>query len=434
LKRTPGYPLLVAACLALFGESLHPLGLVQHALGLVTAALAYLLARRLAGVSAGLLAGLLTAVAGNLLLLERQVMSETLFTTLLVAGITALVLGSQPFHWRWLFAAGLALGAATLVRPVAQALLLVAPLSLLLAPAADLKRSACWRQLLLGCLLVGIGYACLLVPWTVRGALAGEGPSVGALGQTLIGRTARHDRREVQTDRGFVYYDEALHATDLDETRLAARKMLQQAAERGSSGRAVHTRLRRELGLSEAEADRLMRDLAVEAILQRPVYYLTGTAQRFLRLWVAPPERLSSVWNDQSTIRREWEHAPSAALLEQPSEQIEQNLPTSQALIGLFQPAHLGPLYPALFLLGLVAAMVDRRLRLALVPAAVAILLIALSVALVGGVARYRYPEDPLIFAVIAVGLTAVARQIGRRLEGRAQAADSGRRLLGHAK
>jgi hypothetical protein len=38
-----------------------------------------------------------------------------------------------------------------------------------------------------------------------------------------------------------------------------------------------------------------------------------------------------------------------------------------------------------------------------------------LSVALVGGVARYRYPEDPLIFVVAAVGLTALVRAILER-------------------
>ena len=31
------------------------------------------------------------------------------------------------------------------------------------------------------------------------------------------------------------------------------------------------------------------------------------------------------------------------------------------------------------------------------------------KVALVGGVSRYRYPEDPLIFVVIAVGLAGAA-------------------------
>ena len=48
----------------------------------------------------------------------------------------------------------------------------------------------------------------------------------------------------------------------------------------------------------------------------------------------------------------------------------------------------------------------------------------ALSVALVGGVSRYRYPEDPLIFVVIGVGLAqavaAVRRLSARRRTGTA--------------
>jgi hypothetical protein len=181
--------------------------------------------------------------------------------------------------------------------------------------------------------------------------------------------------------------------------------VLQEAARSGSSGRAVHTRLRKELGLSDAATDRLMRDLAIEAILRRPGYYVGGTIERLGRLWVTGPERLSGSWRDRGTIIADWEHAASRPLLEQAAGPIERELPTMEMLAGLFQPARLGLLYPVLFALGLVAAVVDRRYRAALVPIMASLLLMGLSVALVGGVSRYRYPEDPLIFAAIAVGL-----------------------------
>jgi 4-amino-4-deoxy-L-arabinose transferase-like glycosyltransferase len=407
LKRTPGYPVLISATLALFGEDLRTLAFVQHGLGLITVLLAYLLARRLAGRVAGVLAGLATALAGHLLIYERLIMTETFFTTLQAAAVLGLVVAAERRSPGWLLLAGVAIGAATLVRPVAQALLLLAPLSLLLAGRA-------WRQVLIGTLVVGLGYALVLGPWTLRGAVTGDGAAVGALGQTLVGRTARHDRRDVATDSGFVFYDPARDAAESDPVRLAARRILQEAANRGSSGRAVHTRLRRELGLSEAAADRLMRDLAIEAILQRPGYYLSGTLQRFVRLWVTPLERLSGTWNDRNTIRRAWEHASSAELLEQPPGPIERELPYAEALAGLFQPGRLGLAFPLLFGLGLVAALLGRRYRLALVPAAAVLGLMGLSVALVGGVTRYRYPEDPLIFVIIAVGLVWAAGRVGK--------------------
>jgi hypothetical protein len=239
--------------------------------------------------------------------------------------------------------------------------------------------------------------------------------SGGALGQTRGGRTARHDRYDPASGRGFVYYDPARDAEDPDPTRLAARKVLQDAARSGSSGRTVHTRLRKELGLSDAATDRLMRDLALEAILRRPGYYLSGTVERFGRLWVTSPERLSGSWRDRNTIIGDWEHAASRALLEQPAEPIEREMPTVEALTSVLQPSRLGVLYPALFALGLFAAAGNRRSRPALMPILATLLLMTLSVALVGGVARYRYPEDPLIFATIAIGLAWTVDVLRRR-------------------
>jgi 4-amino-4-deoxy-L-arabinose transferase-like glycosyltransferase len=402
LKRTPGYPLLIAAVLGAFGEDLRTLTLVQHAVGVASAGLAYLLARRLAGPVAGLVAGLATGLAGNLLIYERLVMTETLFTMLLTAATFTLVLSASTRGWRWPLVAGLMIALATLTRPVAQPLLLLLPVALRLGGRR-------WRDVALGSLAALIGYGLLLVPWSVRGTLAGAGGDVGALGQTLVGRTARHDRRDVAADRGFIFYDPTIDADDPDPTRLAARKILQDAANRGSSGRAVHTRIRKELGLSEASADRLMRDLAIEAIRRRPFYYLSGTMQRFVRIWSTPAERLDASWNDQGTIRRSWEDAPSAPLLEQLAGPVNRELPYAEALAGAFQPARLGPLHGLLFVLGLAVAM-WRPYRLALVPALAVLLMLGLSVALVGGVSRYRYPEDPLIFVVSAVGLVGGAR------------------------
>src|SRR5581483_7545530 len=69
LRRTPGYPLFLAGALALVGDDLRGIILVQHLLGVGTAALAYALGRLTfagrAGVgrAAGLAAGLLTAVS-----------------------------------------------------------------------------------------------------------------------------------------------------------------------------------------------------------------------------------------------------------------------------------------------------------------------------------------------------------------------------------
>jgi hypothetical protein len=398
LKRTPGYPLFLAAALGAFGEDLHGVAAAQHGLGIVTALLAFLLGLRIAGLGAGLAAGVSTALAGNLLVYERLVMSESLFTTLLACAVTSLVMAGKHGSWRWFLVGGLALGGATLVRPVAQALLVLVPIAAFLAPGA--------RRRLIPSVLAGLlGFCLVLVPWSLWNSRGSDDASIGALGQTLVGRTARHDRRNPAANTGFIYFDPARDANEPDATRLAVRQILQQAAERGSSGRAVHTRIRRELGLSEAAADRLMRDLALEAIRDRWDYYLLGTTQRFLRLWATSAERLSGNWNDQETIRRAWEHEPSAELIDRLTFAPDR-LPRGEAIASAVQPSRLGAAYLPLFLLGTIAALVDRRYRLALIPAVCSVILIALSAALVGGVSRYRYPVDPLIAVVAGAGLT----------------------------
>src|SRR5687768_4016773 len=93
LKRPPLYPLFVAFSIVLMGEDPHGLAFLQHLLGLGTVVLTYWLARAVfsgagglaAGRLAGLVAGLLVAVNGTLIVYERYVMGETLATFLLCA-------------------------------------------------------------------------------------------------------------------------------------------------------------------------------------------------------------------------------------------------------------------------------------------------------------------------------------------------------------
>ena len=94
--------------------------------------LVYFLGRRLFGPLVGLVAALLTVLDGELALYEHAVMTETLFTFLLVGAIGLLVFGVARYPWETAAGFGLLLGLATLVRPVGLPL----PLVVLLAPAA----------------------------------------------------------------------------------------------------------------------------------------------------------------------------------------------------------------------------------------------------------------------------------------------------------
>src|SRR2546421_532278 len=85
IKRTPGYPVVVAGVLRLSGEDLRVLAAAQHGLGVVSTALTYILTRTLAGRVAAAFAGLGSAVAGNLIIYERLIMTECLFAVALLA-------------------------------------------------------------------------------------------------------------------------------------------------------------------------------------------------------------------------------------------------------------------------------------------------------------------------------------------------------------
>lgn len=398
-KRTPAYPLFVAGVIRLGGEDLRSVVFVQHALGVLTAVLTYALARASFtparfGRVVGLGAGLLVALNGALVLSEHAIMTEALFDPLVVAALTALV-GGLRTRRLWLYtAAGLLLGLATLVRPVAQALLPLLPLGVLVVERG--WRRDAWRTTLLRS-AVGLGaVALVLVPWMLRSALEQDTAGVGSLGQSLVGRTARHDRG------AFTYFDPTLHA-DEDPERVRARQILQRAANSGSSGKAIHTQLRKELGLSPADADRLMRTLAIEAILRRPDYYVQGTIQRFVRMADGSVERLRDYRNTADTARERWEDEPTRHLLAPATPAEDRAAPMASLLVSLWQPGYVGPLIPVLAALAAVVTL----LRLAWRPAAVlgpaAFGLLFVSAAVVGNVARYRFPVDPIL-AVLAVG------------------------------
>ena len=132
LHLPPGYSLFLAAILAVTEGSTAAAMLVQHLLGLAAGLLVYLIGRRLFGPLVGLVAALLTVLDVELALYEHAVMTETLFTILLVGAIGLLVFGVVRYPWQAAAGFGLILGLATLVRPVGLPL----PLVLLLVPVA----------------------------------------------------------------------------------------------------------------------------------------------------------------------------------------------------------------------------------------------------------------------------------------------------------
>jgi 4-amino-4-deoxy-L-arabinose transferase-like glycosyltransferase len=387
-KRPPGYPLFVAGSLWLFGQqSLLGLLLAQHLVGLLTVALTYLLGRLLWGGAAAGLAGLLAALSGPLLVTEHYVMSETLFGCLLCAALLAATLGLQRKRLVWLAAAGLLLGLAALVRPVAQLLL-----PLLAASPLIVWRGG-WSAGRAGLLLTGC-YLLVVLPWMARnGAVQGSFTLAGGLGEGLAVRTIRLDQD----------FDFRPPPGATDPLR-AERAIYREEARQGSVFELAR-RLREELGLSPAAADRAMREIALGAIAQRPDYYLLGSWDMFVKMFAGRPQRLRQDWQPWRGIA--WEDRVSHLLPAATPEQ-ERQFGQAQALTGLVDPARLPLLVAVLFLAGIWRALTRPAAArwLALLPPITALALLFVSAYLVGIEWRYRYPLDPLIDVTLAGGLT----------------------------
>jgi 4-amino-4-deoxy-L-arabinose transferase-like glycosyltransferase len=411
LRRTPTYPLFLAGTIALLGEDLQCLVTLQHFLfGPLTALLTYALGRLLTGRFVALGAGLLAAASGPLLLYEHYVMTEALFASILLATLIAVVLAGRTGRLGWAAAGGLLFGVAILCRPAAQVIAPPLVASLFLFGRPDIRdRSAptAWirRRVAPAALFAGVT-AAVVVPWMAYNWQLHGAFSVAGNGRFLLSRTIKQDPGGFSFERppGLVE----------DETKAAARRIVQREAARRPPGSSAQ-RLREELELPEAQAYRIMFELAVEAIRDRPVYYLQGSAQFFLEILVGTPIAVRREGLEWTEV--DWERS-ARAVLQRPVYSLD--AARAQALLSIYDPARYGPLVPALFLAGLVAAALGLAPRGLLLPGFVTLMLVAAPALMTGPELRYRYPQDPLI-ALLAVQAIATAVTGIRHVEWRMQ-------------
>jgi 4-amino-4-deoxy-L-arabinose transferase-like glycosyltransferase len=402
LRRTPGYPLFLAGALLLLGDDLRGIVLVQHLLGIATAGLAFALGRLVAGERAalgrtvGLIAGLLSAVSAPLVTYEHYLLTESLFAFTVTGMLVGLVWAWRRARaWPWLFG-GVLVGLAAMVKPIAQGFLPLAVLAAYLSTAA--WRPGMWpvlwpapsRRSLLTAGLVVLGYGLAVAPWSIRNQLAHNLASPSTFGRTLVARTASYDR-------GFVFADPT--RPELDPLRARAAEIVQQGADRGESDGTIAQQLRQELDLDPIEVNAVMRDLALQAIVRQPLYFVEGSLRFALRIFNGVEIRL----RDHEAERRdvEWSDRTRQLLVSQRS---EDDARAASGLLRLWQPAFWAPLPLLLFGLGLAASLHPAR-RPGLLVGAVVLTLIVASAALNGPQERYRYPADPAIDVLLASGI-----------------------------
>ena len=167
--RTPGYPAVLAPIFLLAGD--EPSRIWGRALGAVLGTFAVLgvwwLARRLFGPRAGLAAGAVAACYPGAIVTSALVLSEAPFCPLMLAQLalwTAAWTAPSSRRAGWLaFAAGLAAGGATLMRP---SWLTFTPFAVLVGLLASRQRL---RHLGVGLAML-LGLCIAMAPWWVRNA------------------------------------------------------------------------------------------------------------------------------------------------------------------------------------------------------------------------------------------------------------------------
>jgi len=161
--RGPGYPYLLGAVYAVFGDGVTAGRWLGALLGALAVLLLYAISKRVWGRRTGLLAALLAAVFPPLVLLSRDLVSESLFIPLeLGAILCGLEFRRSGRLLRWAVAAGGLCGLAALTRNTG--LLLIVPVAIGLWPATPRP-----RRISLAAPLVAVAALFLVtLPWLVR--------------------------------------------------------------------------------------------------------------------------------------------------------------------------------------------------------------------------------------------------------------------------
>jgi 4-amino-4-deoxy-L-arabinose transferase-like glycosyltransferase len=246
LARMPGYAYFLAGIEAVCGRSLLAVRLVQALVGSVAVWLAARLAAELFGGRPALWAAGLVAVYPVFVLYTALILAETLFVTLLLGGLLALLLAMRRDRLALALLAGALLGLAVLVRA-----------SLLPAVVLLAGGWAVWRRLrpraLLGAACMLAVVAAALVPWAWRN-------------WRLTGHVV------VTTSRAGASLYEALNP-EAD----------------GGPMLNVQANVPRRPGLDEVERDRQLRREAVEYVREHPGRVAWLALVKFARTWSPVP-------------------------------------------------------------------------------------------------------------------------------------------------
>lgn len=172
----PGYPLFLSLFLNDFPdhEFQRRVTGAQAVLGVASTLLTFLIALRLVPLGWAAAAAVIQAINPHFATISTYLLTEALFTTLLLASVWAMLKATAPnARVGWWIAAGLLVGLASLVRPQLQLLPWLA-----LAGALVYRR---WRPTLPRVVLALSLFLAVMAPWHLRNAVTPRAPGDGDL-------------------------------------------------------------------------------------------------------------------------------------------------------------------------------------------------------------------------------------------------------------
>jgi len=352
--RAPGYPYFLAGVYVVSGDSIDAGRYVNALLGALAVFLLYLVTSRIWGRRIGLIAAVGAAIFPPLVVLSRDLLSESLFIVLELGTVLA-VLEYRRQRWlRWAVLAGLLAGLAALTRNPGPALVLPVLIGLWVQRPRFSWRAAGPPALALACVVLAIA------PWTVRNAIEFGRliPLTSGTGFALAGTY-----NEVSRD---------------DERNPGSWRTPRVVPE--------YTPLFLARGVDEGTLDATLRSRATSFALAHPLYVAEVSGWNLLRMFELSGGSVVELNGDLVETRGIGSADPLV-------ERVALALAVALALVGLYvlvrrrtwRDGRLVPRGP---------------LFLWLVP----ILLIAVSIP-VNGLPRQRTPIDPFILILAAIGL-----------------------------
>lgn len=280
---SPGLPLFAAGLYSLTG-GVHErtARLVLALIGALSVLFAYLIGRRLSGPLAGLVAAFAVAIYPALLEYQGMLMSEPLAATLLSGAVLSMLWADGRRAPQWLVP-GLLLGALALVRPEYLAISL--PIAVVVFAH---NGRAGWRTGLVQALILLVGLAVVVAPWTVRNAVALDRfvPISTGGGQVLFAGS---------------YMPSGGDPERVGEEVLARHPELRRRVPRGARLEQILAALARQR-YPQLETDaalaRMGRERLWEDVSERPVGYLGFLASKLWLIWGHGPRDVmhAPVW------------------------------------------------------------------------------------------------------------------------------------------